>query len=756
MKISKLFSLAALALMMTACSDQIEQVQQHRNTEGIPFTATISIDKSASTRALTENGTTIEASWVAGEKVALIHNGVNDEMTIASVSGGVATITGSITGSPSDGDAVTVVYPYDAVDATTKDVKTDALAAQNGTLTGTNSIAEKYDVRKGTGTLKVSGTATLNGNVSLTNQVAIFKFTINNASSTAISVESLTILIGTQKYVITPSSATSTLYAALPAVTTAQTVSFSAAGSDGKNYVFSKAGVTFAASKYYQSTLAMAQGIHLATLTGPGPYTALDGDVLTGTLDGETQPYKITIAAGATVTLDGVTINGKNSNSYNWAGITCLGGATIILKDGSTNVVKGFYDRYPGIQAGPSGSTLIIKGGSAGTGSLTASPFDGGGTDESFGAGIGGGLDNHCGNIEIQGGTITASGGFGAAGIGSGQGYINGASCGTITISGGTITATGGKRGAGVGCGFNQADQYGATCGNITISGGTVVAEGGEYAAGIGGGAGIETGKESKCGTITITSDVTSVTATKSTTNPGPNSIGAGKDCDCGTVTIGGVVTGPITTSPCSYDPSTPVALSAVTPVNLGWIVGSDGNAYSPGILPSGVTAVAMVAYVGAAGSADASSSTYKGLALALTDASSGANWCTQSSSTCLTNQYPDVSDAKGDMAGIDNTDYLINHAPANHTHAAASAARNFSVARPAGTSEWFLPSVGQWDKMATAVGGYANLGLGAAAYWTSSERGGNFSWCFKNDVDVFYTALKTSFDYLIRPCFAF
>jgi len=70
---------------------------------------------------------------------------------------------------------------------------------------------------------------------------------------------------------------------------------------------------------------------------------------------------KISIAAGATVTLSGVTINGTNSVSCWWAGLNCLGDATIILADGTTNSVKGFYENYPGIHV-PSGKTLTIQG----------------------------------------------------------------------------------------------------------------------------------------------------------------------------------------------------------------------------------------------------------------------------------------------------------------------------------------------------------------------------------------------------------
>jgi hypothetical protein len=270
---------------------------------------------------------------------------------------------------------------------------------------------------------------------------------------------------------------------------------------------------------------------------------------------------KITIADGATVTLNGVTINGVHNSSYKWAGITCEGDATIILKDGSKNTVKGFYEDYPGIQAGPTGKTLVIKGEDQGTGSLDASPYDGG-TEHSYGAGIGGGLDISCGDINIQGGVITVTGGYGAAGIGSGEGYEEeNVSCATITISGGNVTATGGYGAAGIGGAY--AYNYGVTCGAITISGGTVTAAGGDNAAGIGSGES-NSGNTNTCGDITITADVTSVTATKG--NNATNSIGAGNSGTCGTITIGGkVYADGITISPYTYPEPT---VGGVTPLD--------------------------------------------------------------------------------------------------------------------------------------------------------------------------------------------
>ena len=264
-------------------------------------------------------------------------------------------------------------------------------------------------------------------------------------------------------------------------------------------------------------------------------FVAQDGDVLTGSLAGS---HKISIAAGATVTLDGVTINGVTDESCSWAGLTCLGDATIILK--GSNTVKGFFEEYPGIQAGPKNTKLIIQG----AGSLTAtgsgwaagigSACDGdcgsieisGGEVTAYGggsaAGIGSGSDANCDGIIISGGKVTATGGGGAAGIGSGQE----GRCANIIISGGKVTAYGGGSGAGIGSGNSEA-----RCGDIEISAGDVTATGGRWAAAIGSGY-----NESNCGTITIKAGVTSVTATKG--SEAPNSIGAGADSSCGSVNI--------------------------------------------------------------------------------------------------------------------------------------------------------------------------------------------------------------------------
>ena len=333
----------------------------------------------------------------------------------------------------------------------------------------------------------------------------------------------------------------------------------------------------------FAATAPFAATVVLSTLTGN--YTAQNGDVLTGSLEGKSQPYKISIANDAKVTLSDATINGSNSKDFPWAGLTCLGNCTVVLN--GSNTVKGFYNEFPGIQAAKNEGkgdeyTLVIEG----NGSLDA-------RSSGYGAGIGGGYSANdadfgkisCGDIIIRGGIVTATGGSYAAGIGSG----GRGTCGNITISGGEVTATGGAQAAGVGSG-NEG-----TSGAITISGGKVTATGRVWAAGIGSGnegtsgaitisggeveatagkkaAGIGNGYQGKSGDIIITNDITKVMATKGI--DAPYSINVGDEESASTITIGGVVMGPIEKSSFEF----PAALVDVETAGSKTVAFINGN----------------------------------------------------------------------------------------------------------------------------------------------------------------------------------
>ena len=539
MKTFKLFSMAAVALMMAACSSEDIMTQQEPAKQGglVHFTATLAAPTDGVMRTVyTEvtSGTdagTIKVAWEVGDKILVMNSddpNKHGTVTVKTVnSDGSAIVEGVSSNFGNDGEYVGLRYPSEM------DIWKENNLKQDGTL---SYIADNLDVRQGLGTLKkVDGDeVTLASDVKMQSGIAIWKLTLqnNDATPAALSASQVSIKVGDEieASTTTLTTATSTVYLALLPFD-GKDITINAITADGY-HTYSKTGVTLEAGKYYQSTVQLAQTheINIADLCND--YTAQNGDILSGKLNNN---VKISIADGATVTLDGVNINGNGGwNKGDYAGLTPLGDATIILKDGSENIVKGFDEDYPGIFAAK-GKKLTIQG----TGKLEAS-------SNGSGAGIGGGYNTSCGDIEIQGGTITATGG--GAGIGAGDGsYPNSSYCNNITITGGTIKATGGEGAAGIGSGFSCS-----SCGDITITGGTIEATGGNGAAGIGSGYRGNSNGITSCSGITITDGVTSVTATKG--DGAPNSIGAGDGASCGTVTIGGNE-GAITTSPYTYQP---------------------------------------------------------------------------------------------------------------------------------------------------------------------------------------------------------
>lgn len=711
MKTTKLFFMAALALMTAACSNDDNDLttQQPQKAEGITITAQLAPKTNgATTRAVSDGTDKIVAEWAVNEHIAILYEVGGTkyaaDATITGVDGsGAATIEFTVEAGTPNNTACTLVYPLSAAKDDHTGVKDAAtlLASQDGTLNA------NLDVRVGAGTIQTT-TPSLEVTTQPKAQFAIFKFTVKNSDASAtIDVKPLTVTIGDHNYVITPASATSELFAALPAVDD-KAVSFSATG-----YTFTKTNVTFEAGKYYQSTLKMSAATTkgLSTIALERTYVAQNGDILTGTLTPGTSWDSpcIQIADGATITLKDVNINPDGSATGTTAGLTCLGDATIILE--GSNTVKGLSQDNPTIQTAE-GKTLTIMG----TGSLDVSYGSGGG-DNGEGAAIGG-----KGNINIQGGTIKAIGGSHSAAIGAScyQG-----TCGDITISGGTITAIASGGSAAIG------SMYGGTCGDITITGGTIAARGANEAASIGSGSGL--GDHTKCGNITITEGVTSVTALRggvdSPYSIGLGLVGSGGSSTCGTVTIGGVVTGSISAGTYTYPTLT---LNISSPV-VGQIIGSDGKNYAPGSEPVGVMAVAMIAYVGS----DMGEAPYNhGLALAYIEKDGPCTW--SGAKSYCENMVP-INGAKWMLPSQDQWKAMFD--------AFGGSSDGYSY----------------WEGLKNAITTAGIIPFNTDHYWTSTEKTpGEEAYVFYlNDEDNWYLVDFTDdsesySSYYARACFAF
>ena len=482
--------------LLTACTSEALVAYEAPAVGTAPASYTLTVQatkgEAVTSRALSLDSGVLNASWTKDD-VVMVYDADGAELgSLTAASSGVETmLEGTLTTLPANGDVLTLKF------------LSPEYANQGGTL---EYIAANCDYATASVTvLGIDGTDVTTTGADFENQQSIVKFTLQDNEGTTISATDMIVVADGNTYSIHTTPAASEFFVALPALS-GKTISMAASnGTD--NYIFDRKNATIESGKYYTLTMQMdklvGNLVNLSTLTDE--YVAQNGDILMGTID---HTKKITIEDGASITLYNASINadGDISNATEWAGITCLGDATITLV--GENVVKGCNYGRCGIQAG----TLTIDG----TGSLTSTGGYGA-------AGIGSGWNDSCGAISIIGGNITSTGGEGAAGIGNGWS----GNCGAISISGGNITATGGKEGPGIGSG------NGGRCVDISIIGGNITATGGEKAAGIG------SGWSGNCGAISISGgDITATGGEKAA------GIGSGYKASCGNITINGTASG--------------------------------------------------------------------------------------------------------------------------------------------------------------------------------------------------------------------
>ena len=467
-KIIRIFSMVALVFMgtiTTGCSsDDDSKSLDKPASKTVTLTTTISRDGGGDTRTLTEDGV---KTFAVGDQFAVVYTNtgservkaVSEPLTAGDITNGGKNARMTVTLTDPVASSVDYIYPASMAnsDGTTN---YSALCMQDGTFA---SISSKLDYAKGSGTMTESGGVFTLPSIALKNQLAIFRFKIKNGEGKEItsSITGLTVSDGTNTYTVSREASADPIYMAMQPISSDKTISF-VANSTSDSYYKNVTDKTYEANMIYPLNVTMITGTTTNLSTLSADYEAQNGDMLTGKL---ASSRKISIADRAIVILKNVDINyGTTLTASSYAGITCLGDATLIVS--GTDYVKSFDDGYPGIFV-PSGHTLTITG----SGMLYA---DGPKDD---GAGIGSGRDNisayrACGNIVLQGGTIWATGGSGAAGIGSGAtaNYVEPqtgtpSSCGYITIKS-SVTSVLAKKGSGaasIGSG-----QY-SNCGTVTI-----------------------------------------------------------------------------------------------------------------------------------------------------------------------------------------------------------------------------------------------------------------------------------------------
>ena len=289
--LSNIYTLAALLMAgaaFTACSSSDDIIEQPANpTEPKVYTMVIKASKGdANTRALSLDGSTLNACWSGEETIEVYQSGEKiGTATAAASTNGNTTITATLNSAPNPSNDLNFYLGG----------KDPVYTGQNGLLTGTGSISEKYDYVESliySNAYTVEGYnvipgefTTLNFTDGITHQ-AVIKFTLKDKgnSDAAISPSALTITDGTSTVELTNIPASTytangagVLYVAFPAAGSATITLTATVGSDTYTYTTPSA-KTFVNGKYYEITVKMTKQLgHALTSAVVGDIVGSDG-----------------------------------------------------------------------------------------------------------------------------------------------------------------------------------------------------------------------------------------------------------------------------------------------------------------------------------------------------------------------------------------------------------------------------------------------------------------------------------------------
>ncbi len=227
----KFFSLITLVLLFSCAKEADVPVQPEQPVQEA-LTYTLSVPAGKDTKALNIDGTALKATWAEGETARVFRGELLLGTLTAQTAGQSTTLTGEIKGEIKDDDKFTLRF------------LSPSYTSQDGTL---DYIAAHCDYAVANVTVSsISGSNVTTSTASFENQQAIVKFTLN------VSAKPLMVVLPDQTITVTPASAASELYVAIPAVAD-QSLSLKAIVGNTL-YVLDKEHATLDAGKYYNIT----------------------------------------------------------------------------------------------------------------------------------------------------------------------------------------------------------------------------------------------------------------------------------------------------------------------------------------------------------------------------------------------------------------------------------------------------------------------------------------------------------------------
>lgn len=273
--IQTLAVLFVTAVVTAACSSDDDEMNGQSSKPKV-YTMTVHATKGgdASTRALSLDGTTLNATWTEGDKVEVWS------------SDGTTVKYGTLT-AQSSGSSTTLTGEMDFPAGLSSDLQlqlkylSNDYSKQTGTL---DYIADHCDYA--TACVKVTG---ISGKEITTtaaefqNQQAVIKFTLKLTNGSTINPKAFTINDGNFNLVLTDipdatytANGDGVLYVAFPATGSSATVNLIAT-TDSRDYHYTKTGVTFSNGKYYAIGLKFDTDLRFATAADYGKVVCDEG-----------------------------------------------------------------------------------------------------------------------------------------------------------------------------------------------------------------------------------------------------------------------------------------------------------------------------------------------------------------------------------------------------------------------------------------------------------------------------------------------
>lgn len=302
-KIHDIRIMAALLMAgaaFTACSTDGDELITEQPQEQTPKTYTITVEATKdldATRGLELSGNELNSVWEVGEKVMVVQPNASDEPTCigeltAQTAGKYTTLTGTVDGT-FDPSKMLTFYLHD----TTFD-----FSGQDGTLATLGKSFTYGYCQKSTSEISVSGsTVTITGGLTFANAQAVVRFNlVDKATGDPINITSLTVHDARGKLIqkadqldpsssglvrddvtISLNSASNIVFASLSGVSSSDLTLIATDGTD--TWTYSKTGVTFTPSGYYQVKTEMTKSVMTVGnfLNNDGSFTEMK---LTGTV----------------------------------------------------------------------------------------------------------------------------------------------------------------------------------------------------------------------------------------------------------------------------------------------------------------------------------------------------------------------------------------------------------------------------------------------------------------------------------------